>query len=70
MKAGIAEPEEMSIASQWLHKHVSTATNSFDRGNDYARNNRGLVGSGAFFGVRPEAIYPEPNRREPSYSTI
>jgi hypothetical protein len=37
LKVVIAEPEETAVAKKWLCKHVSTATNSRDRGHDYAR---------------------------------
>jgi hypothetical protein len=36
LKVRIAEPEKMSIARQWLCKHVSMATKSCDRHNRYA----------------------------------
>jgi hypothetical protein len=44
------EPEETSVAREWLCKHFSTAT---------VRNNRGTVGGGALCWVRAEAISRE-----------
>jgi hypothetical protein len=54
LKAVIAESEETAIARQWLCKHVSTATNLCDRDNDYAHNNRRIVGSDVQFTHRAQ----------------
>jgi hypothetical protein len=56
MKAGTVEPEDTAVARQWLCKHVSTATNSHDRGNRYARNDRIAVGSGVLCWVCAESL--------------
>jgi hypothetical protein len=47
-----AKPEDTIVARQWPWKHVSTATNSRDCGNDFVRNSRGIAGSVIFCWVR------------------
>jgi hypothetical protein len=56
LRALITEAKETAVATQWFYKHVSKAVNSRDRGNDYADNNRGIVGSGVLCWVGAEAI--------------
>jgi hypothetical protein len=43
LKTGIEEPEEMTIAREWLCKHISTATNSHDCSNRHTPDNKELL---------------------------
>jgi hypothetical protein len=56
LKAVITESEETAVARQWLYKHISKAAKLRDRGNDYTRNNRRIVGSSVLCWVGARAI--------------
>jgi hypothetical protein len=46
----------MAVARQWLCKHVSAATKSYDCRNRYTHNNRETVGSEVTYAVHAEAM--------------
>jgi hypothetical protein len=45
----MVEPEETSVAREWLCKHVLMATKLCDHHNRYVCSNRGTVGGGVFY---------------------